>query len=122
MSQDTGPRLAATVIVLSVMAYPLLALRIYIRLSTRAWGADDWSMLFAAIPFTALTIACLGGAFNGIGGHEAELGAEQVSIGLHVSPCQSYHSSHNELTVFSGSSSSKSSTALQLCPSSLVSH
>jgi hypothetical protein len=89
MSQDTGPRLAATVIVLSIMAYPLLALRIYIRLSTRAWGADDWSMLFAAIPFTALTIACLGGAFNGIGGHEAELGEEQVSIGLHVSPRQS---------------------------------
>ncbi|CAD0086734.1 unnamed protein product [Aureobasidium mustum] len=84
MSQDTGPRLAATVIVLSVLAYPLLALRIYIRLSTRAWGADDWSMLFAAVPFTALTIACLGGAFNGIGGHEAELGDKQVSIGLHV--------------------------------------
>ncbi|KAI5196198.1 hypothetical protein E4T42_07060 [Aureobasidium subglaciale] len=83
MSQDTGPRLAATVIVLSVLAYPLLALRIYIRLSTRAWGADDWSMLFAAIPFTALTISCLGGAFNGVGGHEAELGAAQTSVGLH---------------------------------------
>ncbi|KAI4847261.1 hypothetical protein E4T44_04612 [Aureobasidium sp. EXF-8845] len=46
-------------------------------------GADDWSMLFAAVPFTALTVACLGVAFNGIGGHEAELGREQVSVGLH---------------------------------------
>ncbi|CAC9891334.1 unnamed protein product [Aureobasidium pullulans] len=83
MAQDTGPRLAATVIVLSVLAYPLLALRIYIRVKTRAWGADDWSMLFAAVPFTALTIACLGGAFNGVGGHEAELGPEKTSVGLH---------------------------------------
>lgn len=89
MAQDTGPRLAATVIVLSVLAYPLLALRIYIRVKTRAWGADDWSMLFAAVPFTALTIACLGGAFNGVGGHEAELGLEKTSVGLHVSPCLS---------------------------------
>lgn len=121
MSQDTGPRLAATVIVLSILAYPLLALRIYIRLSTRAWGADDWSMLFAAVPFTALTIACLGGAFNGIGGHEAELGEKQVSIGLHVSPHQYEHTMHRKLTVFSGSSSSKSSTALQLYQSSSVS-
>ena len=89
MAQDTGPRLAATVIVLSVLAYPLLALRIYIRVKPRAWGADDWSMLFAAVPFTALTIACLGGACNGVGGHEAELGPEKTSIGLHVSPCLS---------------------------------
>lgn len=84
MSQDTGPRLAATVIVLSILAYPLLALRFWIRYTTKAWGADDWSMLFAAVPFTGLTIACLGGSFNGIGGHQDLLGPTQTSIGLHV--------------------------------------
>lgn len=37
------------------------------------------------VPFTALTAACIGGAFNGIGIHQTRLDDQQTKIGLQVS-------------------------------------
>ncbi|KAI4625150.1 uncharacterized protein J4E87_004996 [Alternaria ethzedia] len=79
---DNAPELAASVIALAVIAYILFGLRVYTRLHNNAWGLDDWSMTAATVPFTGLTIACIGGAFSGVGVHDDNLNAEEKVKGM----------------------------------------
>ncbi|RAQ44841.1 hypothetical protein AFGD_009335 [Aspergillus flavus] len=70
---DDAPHVAGSVIMLTAVAFITYALRVYCRLSRRSWGAEDWIMTSAVIPFCVLTAGCLGGAFNGIGVHSTLL-------------------------------------------------
>ncbi|KAL5114116.1 hypothetical protein ACEQ8H_008000 [Pleosporales sp. CAS-2024a] len=79
---DHAPHLAGSVISLAVLAYVVFVLRVYTRTRNSAWAKDDWCMA-AAIPlFTALSIACIGGAFNGIGVHQARLSSKEQTQGM----------------------------------------
>lgn len=42
-------RLAATTILLTVLALTTYGLRVYCRVSRRAWGAEDWMMTTALV-------------------------------------------------------------------------
>ena len=93
--EDNAPNLAAAVIPLAILGCIVLPLRIHVRASNHALGWDDWCMIVAAvraeqnddegvltlrreqIPWAALSATCIGGAFNGIGVHEAKLTPEQ---------------------------------------------
>ncbi|CAG5184112.1 uncharacterized protein ALTATR162_LOCUS10916 [Alternaria atra] len=79
---DKAPNLAASVIALVAIAYITFGLRVYTRLHNGAWGLDDWSMTAATLPFTALTISCIGGAFNGVGVHDRRLGPDEKVQGM----------------------------------------
>lgn len=46
---DKAPNLAASVILLAVIAYITFGLRVYTRLHNGAWGLDDWSMTAAIV-------------------------------------------------------------------------
>ncbi|PIG89058.1 hypothetical protein AARAC_004037, partial [Aspergillus arachidicola] len=70
---DDAPHVAGSVIMLTAVAFITYALRVYCRLSRRSWGAEDWIMTSAVIPFCVLSAGCLGGAFNGIGVHNTLL-------------------------------------------------
>jgi hypothetical protein len=105
---DNAPRVSATVITLAVIAYVVFGLRVHTRLRNRAWGMDDWCMtaaivsellyrntrssgLTGQIPFSALTISCLGGSFSGIGVHESRLTAAEKIEGLKVCEAKAFH-------------------------------
>lgn len=45
-------RLAATTILLTVLALGTYAPRVYCRLSRRAWGPEDWVMTIALVSYT----------------------------------------------------------------------
>ena len=47
--EGNAPNLAGTVIALVVLGSIVLPLRIYVRLSNRAFGIDDWLMAIAAV-------------------------------------------------------------------------
>ncbi|CAG5174661.1 uncharacterized protein ALTATR162_LOCUS7834 [Alternaria atra] len=79
---DKAPEVTATVTTLAAIAYVVFGMRVYTRIRNRAWGMDDWCMTVATIPFTALTVSCLGGSFKGVGVHEFRLSAEQKTEGL----------------------------------------
>ncbi|TGO44020.1 hypothetical protein BCON_0649g00020 [Botryotinia convoluta] len=79
---DHAPKITIAVITLMIIAYVVFGLRVYTRLRNKAWGMDDWCMTTAVIPFTALTIACLGGSFRGVGVHESRMTPEQKAVGL----------------------------------------
>ncbi|USP74527.1 hypothetical protein yc1106_01801 [Curvularia clavata] len=79
---DKSPHLAASIIALAVIAYITYGLRVYTRLSNGAWGLDDWSMTLATLPFTALTISCIGGAFSGVGVHDDRLAPQEKVQGM----------------------------------------
>ncbi|KAM3071820.1 hypothetical protein ACMFMG_009677 [Clarireedia jacksonii] len=79
---DNAGRVSATVITLMIIAYIVYGLRVHTRLRSRAWGADDWCMTTAVIPFTVLTVACLVGSFKGIGVHEYRLTPDEKVEGL----------------------------------------
>ncbi|OOQ88923.1 hypothetical protein PEBR_09852 [Penicillium brasilianum] len=70
---DAAPGLAATTILLTILALITFGLRAYCRLSRRSWGPEDWIMTAALAPFFVLVVGCLGGAFNGIGAHATTL-------------------------------------------------
>ncbi|TEY35781.1 hypothetical protein BOTCAL_0579g00040 [Botryotinia calthae] len=79
---DHAPKVTITVITLMTIAYVAFGLRLYTRLWNKAWGMDDWCMTTAVIPFTVLTVACLGGSFRGVGVHESRMTPEQKTVGL----------------------------------------
>lgn len=58
----------------------LCRLRWYVPYATAAWH----SILTSQLPFTALTAACIGGAYNGIGIHKERLDTEQTKTGMQV--------------------------------------
>jgi len=41
-------------------------------------------MLKVQLPFIALTVACIGGAYNGVGVHQSRLDKEQEKTGMQV--------------------------------------
>jgi len=47
--EGNAPNLAGTVITLVVLGSIVLPLRLYVRLSNRAFGVDDWLMAIAAV-------------------------------------------------------------------------
>jgi hypothetical protein len=47
--KDDAPRVAATVILLSILAYLTFGLRAYVRISRSAWGLEDWFMTIAMV-------------------------------------------------------------------------
>lgn len=49
MSGPTSPQLALAVLVLLPFDVLTWALRFHIRLSRKAWGPDDWSMVVAIV-------------------------------------------------------------------------
>lgn len=52
--EDTAPKLAATVVTLTVLALTVLPLRFYIRIRNKTWGMDDWTMAIATVCQTFL--------------------------------------------------------------------
>ncbi|EUC28547.1 hypothetical protein COCVIDRAFT_109583 [Bipolaris victoriae FI3] len=80
--EDKAPNLAASIIALAVVAYMTFGLRVYTRIHNQAWGLDDWSMTLATIPFTGLTISCIGGAFSGVGIHDNKLSPSEKVQGM----------------------------------------
>ena len=82
---DNAPNVAATIIILTTLSLIVFPMRVYTRVKGNAWGWDDWSMTFALIPFTALSVFCLGGSFLGIGVHKWKLTAAQNETGMMVS-------------------------------------
>lgn len=103
---DNAPQLAGSVIALVVIASVAFGLRIYTRVRNGSFGMDDWSitaatvsrtatatkdeMLITQIPFAVLTAACIGGAYNGVGVHQARLDLEQTKTGMQVSTIRSH--------------------------------
>jgi hypothetical protein len=69
--------------------------------------------------FTALTIACIGGAFSGIGVHQSRLSFPEQVHGMQVMLSATYPSRSTEADpIVSSSSCSKCSTARPSFPSS----
>lgn len=98
---DHAPELAGAVISLATIAYIVFGLRIYTRIRNGSFGVDDWCMAAATVsscsslldrpdvlmiqlPFTALTAACIGGAYHGIGIHQSKLNAVETKEGMQV--------------------------------------
>ncbi|KAF1354627.1 hypothetical protein BDV97DRAFT_395050 [Delphinella strobiligena] len=79
---DHAAHVAGSVILLTCFAYILFPLRCWTRISNKTWGMDDTSMSLAMIPFTALTVFCLAGAFNGLGVKDSHLTEQQQTKGL----------------------------------------
>ncbi|KZM18930.1 uncharacterized protein EKO05_0006682 [Ascochyta rabiei] len=77
MSGPTSPSLALAILVLLPFDIITWVLRFYVRLSRKAWGPDDWSMVIAIPLFTISTIGMLGIAFTGGGKMDSELSTEQ---------------------------------------------
>jgi len=82
--EGNAPKLAAAVIVIAFFSFVALPLRIWVRVTSRNWGWDDWSICFAAPLFAALSAACLGGPFEGIGVHEDDLSNDEKVTGRMV--------------------------------------
>lgn len=81
---DHSAHVAGAVILLTGLAYILFPLRCWTRISNKTWGMDDTSMSIAMIPFTALTVFCLVGAFNGLGVKDIHLNEQEQQKGLMV--------------------------------------
>ncbi|KAF9691478.1 hypothetical protein EKO04_010452 [Ascochyta lentis] len=79
---DNAPQLAGSVIALATIAYIVFGLRMYTRLRNSSFGVDDWCMAAATVPFTALTAACIGGAYHGIGIHQSHLNKDETKEGM----------------------------------------
>ncbi|KAL4867790.1 hypothetical protein BDV12DRAFT_186466 [Aspergillus spectabilis] len=70
---DHAPNVAASVIILTAVAFLTYGLRVYCRTMRGSWSVEDWIMTVALIPFAVLVAGCLGGSFNGIGIHSSRL-------------------------------------------------
>jgi len=46
---QASPSLLACILILAVPVYTSLGLRLYIRITRRAWGPDDWCVAYAAV-------------------------------------------------------------------------
>ena len=53
--KENAPGLLACVLVLMIPGYVTLGLRVYVRLSKKAWGPDDWCMAYAGVSITSLS-------------------------------------------------------------------
>ncbi|KAE8356025.1 hypothetical protein BDV28DRAFT_145526 [Aspergillus coremiiformis] len=69
MLYDDAPTNVAVAIVLAVLALISFTLRVWCRFGRSAWGADDWIMTFAVVPFFVTVIGFIGSSVNGIGSH-----------------------------------------------------
>jgi hypothetical protein len=102
MAGATSPSLALAVLVLLPFDVITWVLRFYVRLSRKAWGPDDWSMVVAIVSelldenrdkalkktqplFIISSIGMLGIAFTGGGKKDAELSTEQRETAMFVS-------------------------------------
>ncbi|KAJ4380995.1 hypothetical protein N0V86_003342 [Didymella sp. IMI 355093] len=77
MSGPTSVPLATVILVLLPFDVVTWVLRFYVRLSRKAWGPDDWSMVIAIPLFIISTIGMTGIAFTGGGKMDLELTTEQ---------------------------------------------
>ncbi|RYN61063.1 hypothetical protein AA0114_g858 [Alternaria tenuissima] len=82
MSGPTSPQLALAVLVLLPFDVLTWALRFYVRLSRKAWGPDDWSMVVAIPLFIVSTMGMLGIAFTGGGKRDNELTADEKQTAM----------------------------------------
>ncbi|KAF1846394.1 uncharacterized protein K460DRAFT_242484, partial [Cucurbitaria berberidis CBS 394.84] len=85
MAGPTSVPLALVVLVLLPFDLLTWALRFYVRLTRKAWGPDDWSMVIAIPLFTISTIGMLGIAFTGGGKKDADLTKEETETARFVS-------------------------------------
>ncbi|KJX96093.1 hypothetical protein TI39_contig835g00008 [Zymoseptoria brevis] len=80
--EDHAPNVAAAIIILSFISCVVFPLRVYTRIKFGSWGFDDWAMTVAVIPYAALSVFCLGGAFLGIGVHKWHLDEAQSETAM----------------------------------------
>ncbi|EGP82560.1 uncharacterized protein MYCGRDRAFT_16614, partial [Zymoseptoria tritici IPO323] len=80
--EDHAPNVAAAIIILSFISCIVFPLRVYTRIKFGSWGFDDWAMTIAVIPYAALSVFCLGGAFLGIGVHKWHLDEAQTETAM----------------------------------------
>ncbi|KAK5128388.1 hypothetical protein LTR85_003056 [Meristemomyces frigidus] len=78
---DRAPSVFTAVFILGFVACVAFPLRVYVRLTKKVWGYDDWCMCIGFVPFICLTVICLGGPFHGIGVHQATLSEAEQSKG-----------------------------------------
>lgn len=81
---DRAPRVTGTVVTLTVLGFLCFSMRVYVRVTNRAWGIDDWCMVLASFPFLALSISCLGSSFSGVGIRSEHLTPVEQVNGLKV--------------------------------------
>ena len=82
--EDNAPSIVGTVATLTILGSIVLPLRIHVRASNHALGRDDWAMVAALVPWAALSIVCLVGAFHGVGVAEHKLTIEERQDALMV--------------------------------------
>lgn len=101
MTKPTSVSLALVVLVLLPFNIFSWVLRFYVRLSRKAWGPDDWSMVVAIVRaalfcihldltakqplFTISTIGMLGIAYTGGGKRDDELTPDERERAMFVS-------------------------------------
>jgi hypothetical protein len=81
---DHAPNLAATVIVLTIASLTVFPLRVYVRITRKIWGYDDWCILASAVPYFAFSAVCLIASFHGLGVRQKRLTAEESVDGMMV--------------------------------------
>lgn len=79
--REKAAELAACVFILTVPAYIALFLRVYIRLSRKTWGADDWCLVPSALLFLGCIITSIAGAIRGVGVSDALLSPQEQMDG-----------------------------------------
>jgi hypothetical protein len=53
--KDLGPNLSVTVVTIGLLAFITMGLRVYIRVTKRSWGLEDWTMSVGCV--NSLSIA-----------------------------------------------------------------
>lgn len=95
--EGKAPNLLAAVLTLMILGGLALPLRIYVRVTERTFGREDWCALVATvrlalgspgtadisqIPWLGLSIVCIGCAFAGIGANEEDLTHAEITTAL----------------------------------------
>ncbi|KAI0404065.1 hypothetical protein F4802DRAFT_263231 [Xylaria palmicola] len=76
---NRGPELFAVCITLLIVSVLTFSLRIYTRVVlVKAWGLDDWFMLFATIFFILYVSSSVTGVHYGTGRHYSDLSDENI--------------------------------------------
>ncbi|GFP60294.1 hypothetical protein ACSS6W_000105 [Trichoderma asperelloides] len=80
---NRGPQLIAVVAVLLVFSLTATILRCYVRISlVKAFGVDDYLMVFAMMTFIAFCSVCLTGVHYGTGRHYWDLAEHDIQEAL----------------------------------------
>ncbi|KAM0518871.1 hypothetical protein ACHAPE_003861 [Trichoderma viride] len=80
---NRGPQLIAVVSVLMAFSLTAIILRCYVRISlVKAFGVDDYLMVFAMMTFTAFCAVCVTGVHYGTGRHYWDLQEHDISEAL----------------------------------------